>query len=97
MAWTIFSHSSLEQAIRSVQEENGAMIYTIGILDDVGSQRRARRALQSLSDQTGGGLFFPKSLEEVDEVSQEVARDIRNQYRITYKPTNPAAMAATAQ
>jgi len=84
-----FSHSSLEQAIRSVQEENGAMIYTIGILDDVGSQRRARRALQSLSDQTGGVAFFPKSLEEVDEVSQEVARDIRNQYRITYKPTNP--------
>ncbi len=45
--------------------------------------------MQSLSDQTGGVAFFPKSLEEVDEVSQEVARDIRNQYRITYKPTNP--------
>ena len=84
-----YSHSSLEQAIRAVQQENGPTIYTIGILDDVGSQRRARRALQSLSDQTGGVAFFPKSLEEVDEVSQEVARDIRNQYRITYKPTNP--------
>jgi len=84
-----YSHSSLEQAIRAVQQENGPTIYTIGILDDVGSQRRAKRALQSLSDQTGGVAFFPKSLEEVDEVSQEVARDIRNQYRITYKPTNP--------
>jgi VWFA-related protein len=84
-----YSHSSLEQAIRAVQQENGPTIYTIGILDDVGSQRRAKRALQSMSDQTGGVAFFPKSLEEVDEVSQEVARDIRNQYRITYKPTNP--------
>jgi VWFA-related protein len=84
-----FSHSSLEQAIRAVQEDNGPTIYTIGILDDSGSQRRAKRALQSLSDQTGGVAFFPKSLEEVDEVSQEVARDIRNQYRISYKPTNP--------
>ncbi len=84
-----FSHSSLEQAIRAVQEDNGPTIYTIGILDDTGSQRRAKRALQSLSDQTGGVAFFPKSLEEVDEVSQEVARDIRNQYRISYKPTNP--------
>jgi Ca-activated chloride channel family protein len=83
------SHHSLEQAIRAVQEDNGPMIYTIGILDDVGSQRRAKRALQSLSDQTGGVAFFPKTLEEVDEVSQEVAQDIRNQYRITYKPTNP--------
>ncbi len=83
------SRLSLEQAIRAVQDENGPTIYTIGILGDEGHQRRARRALESLSVQTGGVAFFPRNLEEVDEISKEVARDIRNQYTITYKPTNP--------
>jgi VWFA-related protein len=83
------SRESLEQAIRKVQDDNGPTIYTIGILGDEPGIKRAKRALQSLSDQTGGVAFFPKDLAEVDEISQEVARDIRNQYTITYKPTNP--------
>ena len=83
------SRESLESAIRKVQDDNGPTIYTIGILGDEPGIKRAKRALQSLSDQTGGVAFFPKDLAEVDEISQEVARDIRNQYSITYKPTNP--------
>jgi Ca-activated chloride channel family protein len=83
------SRESLESAIRSVQSDNGPTIYTIGILGDEPGTKRAKRALQSLSDQTGGVAFFPRDLAEVDEISQEVARDIRNQYSITYKPTNP--------
>jgi Ca-activated chloride channel homolog len=83
------SRDSLEQAIRAVQNDNGPTIYTIGILSEEGKQRRAKRALEALSVQTGGVAFFPKNLEEVDEISRDVARDIRNQYSITYKPTNP--------
>jgi Ca-activated chloride channel homolog len=84
------SRESLESAIRAVQNDAGPTIYTIGILakDEPGG-KRAKRALQALSDQTGGVAFFPADLEEVDEISSEVARDIRNQYSITYKPTNP--------
>jgi Ca-activated chloride channel homolog len=83
------SKESLEMAIHAVQSDKGPTIYTIGILGDEPGTKRAKRALQSLSDQTGGVAFFPKDLAEVDEISQEVARDIRNQYSITYKPTNP--------
>ncbi|MGH9565087.1 MAG: VWA domain-containing protein, partial [Candidatus Angelobacter sp.] len=84
------SRISLEEAIRSVQDENGPTIYTIGILGEEGKQpKRAKRALQALSEQTGGVAFFPKTVDEVDDISREVARDIRNQYTITYKPTNP--------
>lgn len=85
------SRDSLEQAIRSVQSENGPTIYTIGILSEEDNKRRAKRALEQLSLQTGGVAFFPKNLQEVDEISRAVARDIRNQYTITYKPTNPQA------
>ncbi|HLJ89131.1 MAG TPA: VWA domain-containing protein [Candidatus Angelobacter sp.] len=83
------SREPLEQSIRTVQNESGPTIYTIGILGSEGRQRSARRALEALSVQTGGVAFFPKNLAEVDEISQAVAHDIRNQYSITYKPSNP--------
>jgi len=83
------SRESLEQAIRSVQNDSGPTIYTIGILGSEGRERRAKRALEAMSVQTGGVAFFPKNLNEVDEISQAVARDIRNQYSITYKSSNP--------
>lgn len=85
------SRVSLEQTIRAVQNDNGPTIYTIGILGDEGNTKRFKRALEALSLQTGGVAFFPKTLTDVDEVSQAVARDIRNQYSITYKPSNPRA------
>lgn len=87
------SREPLEQAIRAVQNDAGPTIYTIGILGEEGGRaaKRARRALEGLSIQTGGVAFFPRNLDEVDEISREVARDIRNQYTIIYRPTNPRA------
>ena len=83
----------LEQTIHRVQDLQGPVIYSIGLLfgDDArGSEaHRARRALQLLSDETGGMAFFPKSLADVDSVAGEVARDIRNQYTIGYHSTKP--------
>jgi Ca-activated chloride channel family protein len=83
------SRESLEQAVRTVQNDKGPTIYCIGILSKEDRKRTAKRALEALSIQTGGVAFFPENLEEVDEISREVARDIRNQYTITYKPSNP--------
>jgi len=82
------SRSSLERAVRFLQAENGPVVYTIGLLGDEHS-KRARRALQTMSEDTGGVAFFPKDLKEVDAISSEVAHDIRNQYTIGYKPTTP--------
>ncbi len=82
------SRESLEQAIRQLQAENGPTVYTIGILGEE-KQRRARRALSGMAEQTGGVSFFPKDLSEVDSITQAVARDIRNQYIIGYKPSTP--------
>jgi Ca-activated chloride channel family protein len=84
------SRLSLEEAIRKVQEENGPTVYTIGILGDDGRDaKRAKRALRALALETGGVSFFPESLEQVDAITKAVARDIRNQYTIGYKPSRP--------
>src|SRR5581483_1668619 len=82
------SRETLEQAARRLQEENGPTVYTIGLLGEE-RQRRARRALTALAEQTGGVAFFPKDLGEVNSITQEVAHDIRNQYTIGYRPKRP--------
>ena len=83
------STQSLEQAVRRLQAENGPTVYSIAILGDEEHPKRARRALQVMSDRTGGIAFFPKTLDEVDAISRSVAHDIRNQYTIGYKPSTP--------
>jgi VWFA-related protein len=82
------SRESLEAAVRRLQEEGGPTVYTIGILGGE-REKRARRALREMAEETGGVAFFPKDLSEVDSISQQVARDVRNQYTIGYRPTNP--------
>jgi VWFA-related protein len=71
-------------------------VYSIGLLfkDEGGGReaRRAKRALLMLSAETGGVAFFPKSIDEVDEIAAEVARDIRSQYTIGYHSTKPASL-----
>ncbi|HWE84174.1 MAG TPA: VWA domain-containing protein [Terracidiphilus sp.] len=86
---------NLEQTIRRVQALSGPEIYTIGLLfgDEMSRAevRHARRALEMLSTETGGIAFFPKSMEQVDEIAAEVARDIRSQYTIGYHSTKPTS------
>jgi len=86
----------LEQAIRRVQQLSGPVIYSIGLLfgDEMskGEVRHARRALEMLSQETGGIAFFPKSLDQVDEIAAEVARDIRSQYTLTYHSSKPSSV-----
>jgi len=83
------SSESLEQAVRHLQAENGPTVYAIGILGEEEHPKRARRALQVMAERTGGLAFFPKTLDEVDEISRTVAHDIRSQYTIGYKPSTP--------
>jgi Ca-activated chloride channel homolog len=84
---------NLEQTIRRVQQLSGPVIYSIGLLfgDEMSHSevRHARRALEMLSTETGGMAFFPKSIEQIDQISAEVARDIRNQYTLGYHSTKP--------
>ena len=86
---------NLEQAIRRVQQLSGPVIYSIGLLfgDEMshGEVRHARRALEMLSGETGGIAFFPKSLDQVDQIAAEVARDIRSQYTLAYHSGKPSS------
>jgi VWFA-related protein len=85
-----------EQTIRRVQQLSGPVIYSIGLLFGKGEMSRdeiknARKALEALSTETGGMAFFPKNIEQIDQIAAEVARDIRNQYTLGYHSTKPTS------
>jgi Ca-activated chloride channel family protein len=86
------SSATLAETVRRIQGLSGPIVYSIGLLYDEanhGQGHRARKALETLSEQTGGIAFFPKSLDQVDSIAGEVARDIREQYILGYHPTEP--------
>ena len=86
------SRHSLTQAVRSLQKENGPIVYAIGLLGGETAERRATRALQTIALGTGGIAFMPSTLDQVDQISRSVAHDIRSQYTLAYKPSIPESM-----
>ncbi len=91
------SAETLEQAVRRLQGDGGPTVYAIGILEGEEHPKHAKRALQIMSERTGGLAFFPKTLDEVDAISRSVAHDIRTQYTIGYKPTTPKTQGGYRQ
>jgi len=86
------SRLTLAQTVRRVQQLNGPVVYSIGLLYDSPSKEEAQRArdeLQTLSSSTGGIAYFPRSLDDVNDVAREVARVIRNRYTLGYTSTKP--------
>jgi Ca-activated chloride channel family protein len=81
------SQQTLAEALRHLQGQNGPTLYAIGLLGDE-LQQPDSGALKSLAEATGGVAYFPKNLDEVDNIARTVARDIHSQYTIAYKPTN---------
>jgi Ca-activated chloride channel homolog len=89
------SRLNLDQAIRRVRALDGPTVYAIGLLyEDLSKQeaQRAREELESLALETGGVAYFPRSLQEVDEIAVQVARDMRNQYTLGYHSTKEASL-----
>src|SRR5882757_1960786 len=95
------STASLEQAIRRIQDLDGPVIYCVGLLfgqdTDKRESRHARRVLETLSEQTGGAAYFPRSLKDVDPIAAEVAQDIRTQYTIAYHSTKSPTLGGYRQ
>jgi VWFA-related protein len=91
------SRYTLEELVRYLQKGN-TLLYAIGLLGESepgglfktrgAGPKRARKVLEQLAEVSGGQAYFPKSLDEVESVCVQIARDIRNQYTLAYYPTN---------
>ena len=81
------SRETLEEARQKLQQKKGPTLYAIGLTGgDLG--RQGHDALEGLADSMGGASFFPSNLDELDNISLTIGRDIRSRYAIGYKSSN---------
>ena len=87
-----------EQLFARLREED-VQIFVIGFVNeldkDAGLIRKSPRdkavnLINRLASETGGRAFFPESISELPEIANEIIRDLRTQYVISYDPTNKA-------
>ncbi|MCK4271609.1 VWA domain-containing protein [bacterium] len=73
---------TLEQAGQAAKE-TGVTIYSLGLGKGV-----AKEVLQDLAKKSGGRAYFPPTVEDLAEVYELVAKELRSQYSIGYSSTN---------
>jgi VWFA-related protein len=76
--------------IQKQAEERETVIYAVGLFGDESRARQGRRELDHLAEATGGLAYYPAAIDQIDAVTLEIARQIRNQYTIAYAPLNQA-------
>ena len=81
---------NLEKLVNRAQQ-NEVLLFSIGLLNEEERHeaRIAKRALDTLTRESGGQAFYPKGVADVDQLALQVAHEIRNQYTIAYSPTVP--------
>lgn len=82
------STGTLEKLIDKCRNA-GVLVYAIGLLNEEERHeaKKAKRALDAITRESGGLTYYPKDVSEVDKIALQVAQDIRNQYTIAYSPT----------
>ncbi|MBI4889691.1 MAG: VWA domain-containing protein [Acidobacteria bacterium] len=68
---------------------SGALFYGIGIYDPLDGDANPS-VMRKLAQSTGGEVHFPKGVDEVRTLCENIARDLRNQYMISYAPKSKA-------
>jgi Ca-activated chloride channel family protein len=92
------SFYSQEKLFGRLREED-VQIYVIGFVNELDKEggfisksprQKAVNLINKLATETGGRAFFPESLSELPKIADEIVRDMRTQYVVSYNPTNKA-------
>ena len=83
-----------ETEITRLASESDAQVYSMGIFDPEDSlkrtpeERNGPRLLSELAEETGGGHFPVKDLDELPNICARISAEYRNQYVLGYSPAN---------
>jgi len=79
------AHTKVQMLDLATQSD--AIIYALAIYER-DDPDRSPQVLSKLAKVSGGEAFFPESLREVVPICERIAREIRDQYTISYVPSN---------
>ncbi len=78
---------TLKALVEKTQQQRELLIYAIGLLaSDPRQSRRPRQALDLIARATGGEAYYFSQVDDVGEFTLTIARDIRSQYTLAYRP-----------
>lgn len=86
-----------EAQLFELLRESDVQIYVIGFVSELSKeggfiskspQAKAKAFLERLAKETGGKVYFPASLSELNGIAADIASELRTQYLISYAPTN---------
>jgi len=78
--------------VKSFAREHDVAIYSIGIEDGADAQiagLSGRSVLTGLADLSGGMAFFPRSLDALPAICEQIGFELKNQYVLGYRSHNP--------
>jgi len=84
------SHADFDSARREAVRTN-TLLYTVVIRamkSEGGRNTAGEHALETITDTTGGAVFYPDSSAQLDSIFEQINRELRTQYRLGYYP-NP--------
>ncbi|HYV81963.1 MAG TPA: VWA domain-containing protein [Pyrinomonadaceae bacterium] len=85
-----------EQLFSKLREED-VQIFVIGFVNELDKEQglirkspreKAVNLINKLASETGGRAFFPDSVADLPQIANEIIRDLRTQYVLSYNPTN---------
>ncbi|MCU1286739.1 MAG: von Willebrand factor, type [Acidobacteriales bacterium] len=79
-----------KQKMLELANKSDAIIYAIGIYEPEDPDKDPK-VLKELAKAAGGESYFPEELKDVLPICERIAHEIRNQYTISYTPTNQQA------
>lgn len=82
------SKSSFETARRAAVK-SGALLYTIlvrAVQNENGRNTAGEHAIDTIIDFTGGAMYYPKQLPQVNDMFAKISLELRTQYLLSYYP-----------
>jgi VWFA-related protein len=94
-----FSKITLDKILQKIKATPNVTIFTVGtgqaarLMSNMGGAReidylQADNQMSTFARMTGGMSFFPRFTGEMPDIFHEINDTIRNQYELTYKPSN---------
>lgn len=90
------SRSTFEAARRAAIASEG-LLYTIllrPVPNENGRNTGGEHAIETIIDSTGGAVYYPSTLSQLDSMFQQISRELRTQYLLSYYP-QPKEKAGT--
>ncbi|MBX7171910.1 MAG: VWA domain-containing protein [Pyrinomonadaceae bacterium] len=88
-----------EQQLFELLRESDVQIYAIGFVNELtkeggfiakSPQEKAKSLLTRMATETGGKVYFPNSVSELNQIAADISSELRTQYVLSYYPTEEA-------